>query len=110
MISAKYKMEKGESGIKMTRLGEVEVDFAKSSGTQSVQQVTMRTFMKKKFEKLFKPEIVSDGLALPGNFQSAGKFRLRQLQCDEGWLALGWQQPPRPDRTASRKKTPIVLE
>ena len=110
VISAKYKMEKGASGIKMNREGEVAVEFAKSSGTQSVQQVTMRTFMKKKFEKLFKPEIVSDGLALPGNFQGTGKFRLQQMQCAEGWLALGWQQPARTERTATRKKTPIVLD
>ncbi len=110
VISAKYKMEKGAYGIKMNRDGEVAVEFAKSSGTQSVQQVTMRTFMKKKFEKLFKPEIVSDGLALPGNFQGGGKFRLQQMQCAEGWLALGWQQPARTERTASRKKTPIVMD
>jgi hypothetical protein len=109
VISAKYVMEQGAQGLKMTRQGDVTVDFAKSSGTQSVQQVTMRTFMKKKFEKLFKAESASDGFALPGPWQTAGKFRLQQLHCDAGWLVLGWQQPSPTERTATRK-SPIVID
>jgi hypothetical protein len=109
VISAKYTLTKGPRGVKMTRQGDVTVDFAKSGGTQTVQQISMRSFVKKQFEKLFKPEVVSQGFSLPGPWQTAGKFRLQQLHCDAGWLVLGWQQPSPTERTA-RKDSPVVVE
>jgi hypothetical protein len=99
-IAAKYRVEKGAHGVKLTRLGDVEVNFAKSNTRQSVQQVAMRTFMKKKFEQLFKAEVVSEGLALGGRWQKVGKFRLQQLQCDDGWLVMAWKQPSKTERLA----------
>jgi hypothetical protein len=109
IISAKYSLAKGPHGVKLNRQGDVTVDFAKSGGTQTVQQISMRSFVKKQFEKLFKPEVVSQGFSLPGPWQTVGKFRLQQLHCDAGWLVLGWQQPSPTERTA-RKDSPIAIE
>jgi len=100
-ISATYKLERIGQGIKLTRQGEVEIDFPRSKRL-SASQVAMKTFMKKRFEDMFKTEIASEGIELPGQFQEAGKLTLQQLYCDDGWLALGWHHPPLDARTAKK--------
>jgi hypothetical protein len=62
----------------------------------------MKAFMKRKFDGLFKPEIVSEGLVLPERWKSIGKLQLQQLGCDQSWLALGWLKPPAPAETEAR--------
>ncbi len=93
-ISALYTVEKMSDHARLTRQGDVAVDFI---GRQqlSAADIAMKTFMKKKFEGLFKPEIVSEGLVLPERWKGLGKFRLEQLDCDRTWLVLGWQKPTR---------------
>lgn len=91
-ISATYKVEKTPEGSRLTRQGDVNVVFGEDRRL-SVGDVAMKTFVRKKFENLFKPEFVSEGVALPGRWEQAGKMRLDQLLCDNGWIALGWYQP-----------------
>jgi len=93
-ISATYKVEKTAKGSKLTRQGDVEVVFLKSTGPLSVRQVAFKTFLRKKFDAMFKPEFVGEGLKLPGQFEKTGKLSLVQMQSDAGWLALGWKLPP----------------
>lgn len=100
-ISATYKLERTAEGIKLTRQGDVQVEFP-GSKRLSASQVAMKTFMKKRFEDMFKTEIVSNGIELPGQFQRAGKLTLQQLHCNDGWLALGWRHPPLDARTAKK--------
>jgi hypothetical protein len=71
----------------------VQVDFV---GRQSLStsDIAMKSFMKKKFDGLFKPEIVSEGLVLPERWKNMGKLQLQQLGCDNAWVALGWLKPP----------------
>ncbi len=99
-ISATYKFERTAEGSKLTRLGDVQIEF--TTKRLSASQVAMKTFMKKRFEDMFKAEIVSEGIELPGQFQQAGKLALQQLHCDNGWIVLGWQQPPLGTRTAKK--------
>ncbi len=94
-ISADYKLEKTDTGSKLTRQGEVSVEYV-TRKQLSLGQVAMKTFLRKKFDALFKEEITSDGPKLPGRFKTAGKLQLRQLNCDLGWLTLGWEQLPVP--------------
>jgi hypothetical protein len=103
IISAKYKLEQSGNGSKLTRDGEVSADFV-NVPQQSLRQVAFKTFLRRKFEALFKPEIANDGLKLPGRWEAAGKLTLRQLEADKGWLTLGWEQPTAgATRTASLK-------
>ncbi len=94
-ISAAYSIEKLPDRARLVRQGDVQIDFA-GRAKLSTSDIAMKTFMKKKFEGLFKPEIVSEGLALPKRWKSIGKLKLEQLTCDKGWLALGWLKPPAP--------------
>jgi hypothetical protein len=91
-ISAVYGIEKTEQASRLTRLGEVEVQFGDAKSL-SVGNVAIKTFVRNKFESLFQDEFQSDGVALPGRWRMAGKMRLDQLRCDGGWLVLGWHQP-----------------
>jgi len=94
-IAAVYSLEKLADRARLVRQGDVQIEFAGRSKL-STSDIAMKTFMKKKFEGLFKPEIVSEGLALPERWKSLGKLKLDQLTCDKGWLALGWLKPPAP--------------
>jgi len=92
-VSATYTVEKLPDRARLVRQGDVQVDFL-GRASLSASDVTMKAFMKRKFGDLFKPEIVSEGLALPERWKSMGKLQLQQLGCDQGWLALGWLKPP----------------
>ncbi|HTN74203.1 MAG TPA: hypothetical protein VL096_03115 [Pirellulaceae bacterium] len=102
VISAKYKLEQAGQGSKLTRDGDVAVEFVNSKGSLSVSQVAFKTFIRRKFASLFKPEIANDGLKLPGRWERAGKLVLRQLEADKGWLTLGWEQPAAATSSAPR--------
>jgi hypothetical protein len=101
-ISAKYTIEKTQTGSKVTRQGEVDVKFLERERL-SAQQVAFKTFMTRKFEALFKPEIVSEGIVLKGRLEKAGKLQVQEIASDKGWIAIGWQlaAPPKPAEVAA---------
>ncbi len=101
-IKAVYQVEKTEGGMRMTRQGDVDVNFGDGKSL-SVGNVAMKSFVRKKFESLFQEKFESDGVALPGRWQMAGKMRLDQLNCGKNWLVLGWYQPSLETRVASRE-------
>lgn len=95
-ISAKYKMELTATGTKMVRQGPIKIeppDFAKEPRQLSASEISLRTILERKFAKLFKEEIVSDGLELPGAWKKAGKLHAKMLQSGNGWLTVGWNLP-----------------
>jgi hypothetical protein len=98
-ISATYQLENAGGRSRLTRVGEVEVDYI-NRPRLSVAQVAMKTFLKTKFEALFEAEIVSEGLVLRGRWEKAGTLELRNLEANEGWLSLDWQTPDQTIRTA----------
>ena len=100
-MSATYKVEKTATGSKLTRQGDVEARYLKG-GRESIQQITLKTFMRRKFGALLKEEIVSDGIELPGRWQHVGKLQVDHIECDNGWLALGWLRSYARVRTAAR--------
>ena len=89
-ISARYAIEKTDTGSKLTRQGEVDVKFLERERL-TAQQVAFKTFMTRKFSALFKPEIVSEGIVLKGRLAKAGKLQVQEITSDQGWLAIGWQ-------------------
>lgn len=97
-ISATYAIERLPDRAKLVRQGDVQVEFV---GRQKVgaSDTAMKSFVRTKFDSLFKPEIVSEGLALPKRWQGMGKLQLQQLDCDQAWVALGWLKPPAVEET-----------
>ena len=92
-ISASYQLQRANGTARLVREGEVEVAYPYRKSL-SLSQVAMKTFFRKKFEALFKPEIVGEGLVPPGRWQAAGRLVLRQLTADDGWLTIAWDMAP----------------
>ncbi len=93
-ISATYIVERTAVGTKLVRQGDVLVEFRKQKGTLNTQQIAFRGFMRKKFENLFKPEFVSEGLEPKGKFARIGRLQIAQIVAENGWLVLGWNRAP----------------
>jgi hypothetical protein len=92
-ISAAYTVEEVNGGLCLTRQGDVVVDYPNRTRL-SVAEVAMKTFLRKKFDALFKAEVVAEDLVLPGRFEQFGPLKLSQLNVGTGWLAIGWKKAP----------------
>jgi hypothetical protein len=93
-ISATYVIERTALGTKLVRQGDVAVTYPKIKGTLSAQKVTIRGFLRKKFENLFKPEFVSEGIQPKGKWARIGRLQIAQITAENGWLVLGWNRAP----------------
>ncbi len=89
-ISATYTIEKQGNGALLKRQGEVNVDFVESKRLNTAQ-ITTKTFLRRKFDSLFKEELAGEGLRPKGRFARAGLLALQEIQADQGWITLGWQ-------------------
>lgn len=89
-ISADYKIEKGESGTLLTRTGDVVVDFPTQERLGPLD-LTAKTFLRKKFEAVFKQEIVGEGIKLEGQLAKAGTLKISSLSVSPGWFVGSWR-------------------
>jgi hypothetical protein len=94
-ITASYRLENAGGAVKAVRLGELEIfppGFVPGEGkTMPARLSTIRNLLKHRFERIFAPEIVSQGLVLPGQMSKVGKLDLTQFEADRGWLTLAWR-------------------
>lgn len=93
-ISATYLIERTPQGSRLVRQGDVSVEFRKLSGTLSAPQVAFRSFLRKKFENLFKSEFVSEGITPKGKFAKIGRLQIAHIAAENGWLVLAWNRAP----------------
>lgn len=105
-ISADYKIEKGESGTLLTRTGDVVVDFPTQERLGPLD-LTAKTFLRKKFEAVFKPEIVGEGIKLEGEWEKAGTLRISSLAVTPGWFVGSWRLEA-PEPAAATEVTSVV--
>ncbi len=94
-ISVRYKLEKSGGGMKAVRQGDVDISppgFIAGETRLSASQIALRTLLEKRFNNVFKAEVVTDGLLLKGNWARLGKLSLMQLGCEAGWLTLAWKK------------------
>jgi len=97
-VTAAYKIEKTDAGYKAVRDGELKIfppRFAAGKGTGlSAREVVIRQLLERRFSRIFREELVGEGLTLPGKWAKAGKMMPIQLQCKDGWLAVAWRGVP----------------
>ena len=91
-ISSVYKVEKIDDGVKLTRDGEVKVDFLRRRSL-GVTQVAFKQFLKNRFEAMFKSEFANDGVELPGRWGDAGKLSVRTVESGDGWISVAMELP-----------------
>ncbi|MBS0208631.1 MAG: hypothetical protein JSS27_06710 [Planctomycetes bacterium] len=103
-ITARYKLARDKGRIEALRQGDLEIyppDFKPNTGDKlSTRQVILKRMLQKRFSRIFRESIVSDGLELKGNWEQYDPLPANQLVADDGWLAIGWQQPDQPRRSA----------
>ncbi len=95
-VSATYKIVRDGEGFKGVRQGKVEIlppDFKPGSGQRlSGRQTTIASLLERRFGKVFREEIVGQGLVLPGQWKQAGTFKPNYLAAGGGWLLIAWRQ------------------
>ncbi|MDZ4817704.1 MAG: hypothetical protein SGJ20_01890 [Planctomycetota bacterium] len=109
-VTARYKLEKGPNGIRAIRQGALEIappDFVEGEDRLSTTETSVKRILTRRFDKIFKPEIVSKGIQLKGRWQRLGKINLTQLKFNDGWASLCWDSVPAaaPATTASAGPT-----
>ena len=107
-VTATYKLEKTALGMKATRVGDLIIlppGFIKGKTKLGFKQIAQRKVLNRRFGQMLEAEFVSEGIALPGRWESAGKLVLANLTSENGWLSLAWDQSPK--KTAA-KKQPVL--
>lgn len=89
-MSAVYTLKKTSDGAHLTRQGDVTVDYLRTDGRLSAEEVVVRTVMRRKFEAVFPPEFETAGIKLPGERARGGRLRLQALSAGDHWLNLAW--------------------
>ncbi|MBN1854891.1 MAG: hypothetical protein JW829_19310 [Pirellulales bacterium] len=94
-ITATYQFDRRPAGIVLVRKGAIEVlppGFDVETGTLSAEDSALRGILIERLAKLFKPEIPTEGLELPGEMKKLGRLFAGEITSDQGWLAIGWNR------------------
>jgi hypothetical protein len=102
-VSAAYKIEKSADGFKAVRQGDIGVAQPPGSKPLGGQQAGFKALLKRRFAKVFEPEIVSKGIELSGKWKRAGRLMPVQVVSRNGWLVIAWKcDKPAPKPAPSR--------
>ena len=94
-ITVVYKVGKQGDGIQLTRQGELKVlppGFVEGQDKLTVSQTVLVRLLRKFFDKVFREEIVGDGIQFDGEFQKVGSLAVGQV------AASVWLEPTTPHR------------
>jgi len=95
-VSATYQIVRSGDTVKGVRQGSLVIlppDF-KAGRTLSGREIIIRDLLDRRFSKIFKPEIVAEGMKLPGNWEKAGTFWANHAASGGGWLVIAWNRGP----------------
>ncbi|HEV3145191.1 MAG TPA: hypothetical protein VGZ47_14975 [Gemmataceae bacterium] len=93
-ISASYKLNKTDMGVRMTRLGELKI-FPPNyvPGTPlTTAQVATRVILLRLLGDVFQEVMELDEIPIPSMFERIGKLLPAQVQALNGWLVLAVRQ------------------
>ena len=93
-LSAVYQLEKTPAGAHLVRQGDVVVEYVGLKDRPGLEEIAVRTVMRRKFEALFAPEFNTTGLVPEGGWAKIGTLHLEQAAALNGWLSLAWLQVP----------------
>jgi hypothetical protein len=87
-VMATYRPSYENGHFRMDREGDLNIEFVgRASG--GLSSVSLRAFLKSKFEDTFKPVLVDRYIDIPQLASNLPKLRLSSIQIDRGWLQLG---------------------
>lgn len=90
-ISAKYGIEKTDKGVKLSRVGDVELTYP-GKEQLTVEQTAVKSFLLEKFKVLFTDSAETSGVRFPGRFEEKAPMELAVFEMSSGWLSLAWAQ------------------
>jgi len=109
-VTAEYKIERTDEGIKAVRQGDLKIfppGFTPGGGKQlSARQQVLRTLLEKRFGTMFTEEIVPEPIGLSGNWEKAGELTLSRWEASNGWSVLCWQRTPKAEEKAEAPAAP----
>ncbi len=86
-IAASYRPTYAAGNLRLDREGTVDINFVgRSTGLAAV---SMRAFLKGKFEDFFKPVLVDTPIKLGERFPKLPNLQISSIQLDNGWLQVG---------------------
>ena len=68
--------------------------FFLDEATDRSRKTVIRALLKKRFEKIFEPEILAKGMELSGRWKAVGKLVPVELVAQDGWLTIAWNRQP----------------
>lgn len=91
-VSAKYKLVGTPQGMRADREGELTIyPPALGPGRQmGVREKVVEKMLRKRFNRIFEPQIVFHGLKLPGNWAKLGPLHAHHFKSQTGWLLMAW--------------------
>lgn len=90
IVTATYRPSINNGYLRMDREGEMEIEFIGRGGLGSV---SLKPFIKGKFENTFKPVLVNApiNLPIPANNPNMPRLQISNLQLDNGWAQISLQ-------------------
>lgn len=88
-ISATYTVQRTDAGLRLQRQGEVDAAYVKQ-GAEGFGDIAIKTLMRTKFSALFKEEIETSGMKLPGPLEGKGELQMKTFNLGQGWAVVGW--------------------
>ena len=93
-ISATYKIVQGPGGILLVRVGKLEIlppRFNRLKDRLSATEAALVKILTKRLDPVFKKEIPTERIDLPGQMGSVGKLLAEEVRSENGWLSIGWR-------------------
>src|SRR5262249_49690249 len=94
-ITAAYKLEKTEMGLRLTRLGELKINPPgyKAGDRLTASHRATRAILDRLLGDVFQEVMELDEIPIPRMLQNIGNLLPIQAQTSNGWLILGVRRP-----------------
>jgi len=93
-----YRIEPAGEGTILVRQGEIEIfppGFdPRGGGRLTPRQVIVRNLLKKRYERIFKPELLVEGFVPGRAWAKIGRLGASVVKLQDRWLAVAWTARP----------------
>jgi len=94
-VSVRYAIETSPQGITLVRQGGLAIfpPGFKPGGTARLtpRQIIIRKLLQKRYERIFKPELLGEGIELRGPWSKLGRLKPVSVVAQDGWFVTAWQ-------------------
>jgi len=94
-VSVRYAIETSPQGITLVRQGELSIfpPGFKPGGTARLtpRQIIIRKLLQKRYERIFKPALLGEGIELRGPWSKLGRLKPVSVVAQDGWFVTAWQ-------------------